>query len=340
MGSRLMNGSSRKTRAGSWMNAAASMSFCRVPFERSLQSVVPPSSRSKNSNQCAIRSSRPSSFRTRPTKYRYSCAVKYDGGDSTSGTMPTSDFTWSGSRTTSTLSTCASPEVGRSWPVRIRSIVVLPAPFGPNKPKNSPGSTAMSTPFNASTVPKRFVSWDAWIAGTPPTTRAALFRTWLMIIERHGPKLFGVRTIVPQHARGPLRLRREHVPERAVRGALQRDGASRLARGECGRPSGCEHQPGRAGAAPGNRDRARSEDTANGDARDDRTGDPSRHFWMPRPVPDRRSCEVGRLAHPGGDRQDPGGTARDSRRTPTPRWRTLDASRSLNRVRKVRVSKG
>src|SRR3989454_302300 len=244
-----MKGSSRKTRAGSWMNAAASMSFCRVPFERSLQSVVPPSSRSKSSNQGAIRSSRPSSFRTRPTKYRYSCAVKYDGGDSTSGTIPTSVFTWSGSRTTSTLSTCASPEVGRSWPVRIRSIVVLPAPFGPNKPKNSPGSTAMSTPFNASTVPKRFVSWDAWIAGTPPTTRAALFRTWLMIIERHGPKLFGVRTIVPQHARGPLRLRREHVPERAVRGALQRDGASRLARGECGRPSGCEHQPGRAGAA-------------------------------------------------------------------------------------------
>src|SRR3989449_1527820 len=63
------------------------------PVARSLQSVVPPSSRSKNSNQCAIRSSRRSSFRTRPTKYRYSCAVKYDGGDSTSGTMPTSDFT-------------------------------------------------------------------------------------------------------------------------------------------------------------------------------------------------------------------------------------------------------
>src|SRR3989441_6182847 len=113
----------------------------------------------------------------------------------------------------------------------------------------------MSTPFNASTVPKRFVSWDAWIAGTPPTTRAALFRTWLMIIERRGPNLFGVRTIVSQHAQSALRLRREHVPERAVRGALQRDGASRLARGERGRSSGRAHQPCGAGAAPGNRDR-------------------------------------------------------------------------------------
>src|SRR2546426_10101192 len=110
------------------------------------------------------------------------------------------------------------------------------------------------------------MSWDARIAGTSPTTRAALFRTWLMIIEGRGPKLFGVRTIVREHAHGPVRLRREHVPERAIRGALQCDGASRLARGECGRSSGHEHQPGRAGAAPGNRDRTRSEDAANGDA--------------------------------------------------------------------------
>src|SRR2546426_2609490 len=335
-----MKGSSRKTRAGSWMNAAASMSFCRVPFERSLQSVVPPSSRSKSSNQGAIRSSRPSSFRTRPTKYRYSCAVKYDGGDSTSGTIPTSVFTWSGSRTTSTLSTCASPEVGRSWPVRIRSIVVLPAAFGPNKPKNSPGSTAMSTPFNASTVPKRFVSWDAWIAGTPPTTRAALFRTWLMIIEARGPKLFGVRPIVPGHAHGPLRLRREHVPERAVRGALQRDGAARVARRERRRSSGPEHQPGRAGAPPGDRDRAGSKGAANGGARDHRPGDSGRDVWMSRTMPDRRSREGGRLAHPGRDRQNAGGTARDSRRTPSPCGRPLGSSRSVNRLREVRVSKG
>jgi len=33
MGSRLMNGSSRNTTAGSCRKAAASMSFCRVPFD-------------------------------------------------------------------------------------------------------------------------------------------------------------------------------------------------------------------------------------------------------------------------------------------------------------------
>src|SRR5437867_31411 len=198
----------------------------------------------------------------------------------------------------------------------------------------------MSTPFNASTVPKRFVSWDAWIAGTLPTTRAALFRTWLMIIEARGPKLFGVRPIVPGHAHGPLRLRREHVPERAVRGALQRDGAARLARRERRRSSGPEHQPGRARAPPGDRDRARSEDAANGDARDHRPGDSGRDVWMPRPMPDRRSREGGRLAHPGRDRQDARGIARDSRRTPSPRGRPLGSSRSVTRVREVRVSKG
>src|SRR2546425_594215 len=43
-----MNGSSRKSRSGSWRNAAASMSFWRVPFERSRQIVPRVSSRSKN----------------------------------------------------------------------------------------------------------------------------------------------------------------------------------------------------------------------------------------------------------------------------------------------------
>jgi hypothetical protein len=71
-----MKGSSRKARAGSCKKAAASMSFCRVPFERSLHRVVRDPSRSKNSNQCAIRRSTSATFRTRPTKYRYSDAVR------------------------------------------------------------------------------------------------------------------------------------------------------------------------------------------------------------------------------------------------------------------------
>src|SRR2546422_5365348 len=89
------------------------MSFWRVPFERSLQRLVRFSSRSKKSNHRAILDSRDSRWRTRPTKYRYSNAVRYEGGDSTSGTIPTKALTRRGSSTTFTSRTCAPPDVGR-----------------------------------------------------------------------------------------------------------------------------------------------------------------------------------------------------------------------------------
>lgn len=40
----------------------------------------------------------------------------------------------------------ASPLEGNISPVKIRNVVVLPAPFTPNKPKHSPGETAKLTP--------------------------------------------------------------------------------------------------------------------------------------------------------------------------------------------------
>ena len=42
---------------------------------------------------------------------------------------------------TSKPKTLAVPSLGRSSVVRILMSVVLPAPFGPSRPKNSPGST-------------------------------------------------------------------------------------------------------------------------------------------------------------------------------------------------------
>ena len=45
----------------------------------------------------------------------------------------------------------ASPLVGRSSVVRILISVVLPAPFGPSSPKNSPDATSRSTPSSATT---------------------------------------------------------------------------------------------------------------------------------------------------------------------------------------------
>jgi hypothetical protein len=45
----------------------------------------------------------------------------------------------------------AEPPLGRMSPIRMRMVVVLPAPFGPTKPKISPGSTANEMPSTATT---------------------------------------------------------------------------------------------------------------------------------------------------------------------------------------------
>jgi hypothetical protein len=38
------------------------------------------------------------------------------------------------------------PELGRMRPTSMRIVVVFPAPFGPRKPKTSPGSISNETP--------------------------------------------------------------------------------------------------------------------------------------------------------------------------------------------------
>src|SRR2546425_2022353 len=48
-------------------------------------------------------------------------------------------------------STDTSPDVGKSRPDSIFSVVVLPAPFGPRKPTTSPGSISNEIPSTAST---------------------------------------------------------------------------------------------------------------------------------------------------------------------------------------------
>src|SRR3954463_7820033 len=45
----------------------------------------------------------------------------------------------------------ADPLLGRRSVVRILMSVVLPAPFGPRRPKNSPGAPSRSTPASATT---------------------------------------------------------------------------------------------------------------------------------------------------------------------------------------------
>src|SRR5262249_15542769 len=60
-----------------------------------------------------------------------------------------------GSGSRSAPATVAVPAVGLSSVVSMRSVVVLPAPFGPRKPTISPSSTVRSTPRTASTRPLR-----------------------------------------------------------------------------------------------------------------------------------------------------------------------------------------
>src|SRR3954467_8688488 len=51
----------------------------------------------------------------------------------------------------------ALPELGRTRPSSIRSVVVLPAPLGPRKPVMRPGATEKDRESTAVKVPKRLV---------------------------------------------------------------------------------------------------------------------------------------------------------------------------------------
>src|SRR4029077_17536607 len=57
----------------------------------------------------------------------------------------------------------SSPEVTGDTPPIMRIVDVLPAPFGPRKPKASPLATSKSMPSTAVNSPNLFVSWRARI---------------------------------------------------------------------------------------------------------------------------------------------------------------------------------
>jgi len=62
-----------------------------------------------------------------------------------SGSTPISAFAATGSAQTSRPKIRTVPPSGRSRPTAIDSDVVLPAPFGPTRPKNDPAGTVRST---------------------------------------------------------------------------------------------------------------------------------------------------------------------------------------------------
>src|SRR5712691_11531830 len=65
----------------------------------------------------------------------------------------------------------ACPESGASSVVRIRTRVVLPAPFGPSSAKTRPGSALRTTPASATVVPKDFRTPSTSIIEPPPLNR-------------------------------------------------------------------------------------------------------------------------------------------------------------------------
>src|SRR5947199_1060982 len=70
--------------------------------------------------------------------------------------------------------TVSSPSVmGETQPI-MRMVELLPAPFGPRKPNDSPRWTSKSMLSTAVSVPNCFTRPRAWINGVPALTRCTL----------------------------------------------------------------------------------------------------------------------------------------------------------------------
>src|SRR5438445_444779 len=89
--------------------------------------------------------------------HRKDLAVVHDG-------PPIRPFTWSGSSRTSMPATRARPSSASRSPSRISTVVVLPAPFGPSKPKISRSLTRNEMPSTATRLPYRLRSPSTTIA--------------------------------------------------------------------------------------------------------------------------------------------------------------------------------
>src|SRR5215207_8312601 len=103
----------------------------------------------------------------------------------------------------------ASPLVGRMSPINVRIVVVLPAPFGPTKPKMWPRVTENVTPRSASTFLRRngvrnvFVRSRTAIAISAAAAKPQQITSFDRVDEADGTAradcdaIHGVRAIVP-----------------------------------------------------------------------------------------------------------------------------------------------
>ena len=151
---------------------------------------------------------------------------------------PRTRRTSSGFRVTDQPSISACPADGRSRVASIRSVVVLPAPFGPTRPKISPGSTARSRPATASVRSYRLTRpWVSTMAliSTDPRDRdvdaeADAVHPVVDVADQHGPRgridvVGGIGDGVPdagREVRQPLPLPVDDVVDLHLRQAVER----------------------------------------------------------------------------------------------------------------------
>src|SRR5205809_1597350 len=140
-------------------------------------------------------------------------------------------FSRSGSRTASTPRTRTSPRSGSRRPSRTSTVVVLPAPLGPSRPKIVPAWTSKLTPSTARVSPYALCSPATRMTGSAAAAVGLL--TWPMVpcrllrseplaeVGRHGGvvaellvQALGVRTVM---AGGDLGERRADLAAQALR---------------------------------------------------------------------------------------------------------------------------
>ncbi len=149
-GSSAAVGSSRKTTSGSWTSAQAIESRWAWPPERS-------STRLSALSSSPTRSSH-SSAASAPTPYSEakvwicSRAVSRSKNDDAWSCTPIRGSSAELRGQTDWPSTMTVPESGRRSPSMVSSVVVLPAPFGPRMPTNSPSADLEADAVDGSEV--------------------------------------------------------------------------------------------------------------------------------------------------------------------------------------------
>ena len=129
-------GSSNTITSGSCMIEITSDTFCFMPVDKSptftsAKRSIPNFSNNSRRLFCITSSDNPCNLPKNMNKY---AGVKKSSSFSSLVRNPIDARTFSASRKTSCPATYASPESALINVARIRSIVVFPAPFGPNKP--------------------------------------------------------------------------------------------------------------------------------------------------------------------------------------------------------------